>query len=369
VLVSFGNSINGPYQLLYDHVPGFNGIRAVARIHIISMNAIAVLTAFGVTGVLASPRRWIRRAAVVGIPLVMLLEYFSAPIPVMPAPDKTEMPAVYRWLANQRSDAPILELPLVSSGRPKNRMEILRVYASTLHWRPMINGYSGFFPPVYRELRRRWRDSDPGQVIRDARSLGVRQVIVHQDLFQGDSLDRTREALRELVPEATRLIELEGAEVWELAPGGTADGVAGPTGDGRLSTADWRVSANVHPEQAVLAIDGDRSTRWHSGPQRPGTMLTVDLGSVQPIRGIELALDDHLRDFPRGLAVELSTGIGPWRVVASEQFDLLPIGAFLHPKNFAVNVHFESSEARYVRLTCTARHDDHYWSIHEIAMW
>jgi len=369
VLASFGNSINGPYQLLYDHVPGFNGIRAVARIHIISLNSLAVLTAFGVAGVLASPRRWIRRAAVVGIPLVMLVEYFSAPIPLTPAPGKDELPTVYRWLADQRSDVPILELPLVSTRRPKNRMEILRVYFSTLHWRPMINGYSGFFPPVYIELRRRWREMEPGQVIRDARSLGVRQVIVHRDLFEEASLDRTREALRELVPEAARLIELEGAEVWDLAPGGSAVPIADSTGGDRLSSADWRASANVHHDQAGLAIDGDRSTRWHSGPQRPGTMLTVDLGSVQPIRRVELALGDHRRDFPRGLLVELSTGIGPWRVVASEQLDLLPIGAFLQPRNFAVTVNFEPSEARYVRLTCTARHDNHSWSIHEITMW
>ena len=125
----------------------------------------------------------------------------------------------------------------------------------------------------------------------------------------------------------------------------------------------------MHPDEAQLAIDGDRSTRWHSGPQLPGTTLTVDLGSVQQVRGIELALGDHRRDFPRGLMVELSTGIGPWRVMASERLEVLPIGAFLRPRNFALIVDFEPTEARYVRLTSTARHDDHYWSIHEITMW
>ena len=58
--------------------------------------------------------------------------------------------------------------------------------ASTVHWRPMVNGYSGLLPDSYRRL---WRDGitrfpDPSST--DAlRAIGVTHVIVHTSRLRG----------------------------------------------------------------------------------------------------------------------------------------------------------------------------------------
>ncbi|MDX2435528.1 MAG: discoidin domain-containing protein [Acidobacteriota bacterium] len=370
VLASFGTSINGPYRLLYDHVPGFNGIRSTGRIHIMTLNSLAVLAAFGVAGAQASSqRRWLRLTAAAGIPLLMLMEYFSAPIPTTRIPSKDELPPVYRWLAEDPEGGPILELPLAFDGPRKNLKEIARVYSSTIHWRPMINGYSGYLPPLYIEMRRRWRELGPGQVLADAKSLGVQEVLVHTELFQGSGLQKTRAALSEMNPVAARIADLDGVEVWRIATAGGAPAIPGREEFRALPSSGWQITADVNPKMAAFAIDGDPATRWHGRAQRPGQTFTIDLGSRHRVRAIELWHGKNRNSFPRGLMVELSTGTGRWRVVANRRFDRLPIEAFLRPLQLPLIVEFEPADAHYLRLTTTAGQDPHRWSINEIRIW
>ena len=53
-------------------------------------------------------------------------------------------PAVYREMARQPPDSVLVELPI---GQPD--YDLRAMYYSTVHWRPVVNGYSGFFPPHY----------------------------------------------------------------------------------------------------------------------------------------------------------------------------------------------------------------------------
>jgi len=372
VILSFGNSIDGPYNLLYAVVPGFDGLRAVPRIHIMTMLSIAVLAAFGMKVLLASSRRWVRCSAATVIPLVALAEFTSIPVPSVSVPVKDELPAVYRWLASEGSNSPILELPLpLSQQRDRNLPEIFRVYCSTLHWRPMINGYSGFLPPLYREMRRRWEKLPPQQTIRDAQLLGVRYVILHTNEFDDrEKLAQVREGLAAMEP-ANRLVRREGlAEIWELAP---VDRAATFRSQGAersiLRRKGWAAQSSVYGSRTMRAIDNRIETWWDGGPLEPGTWFILDLGGVHPLRGIELKLKKHGQNYPHGVVLEVSTSGESWRVMSSEEFAVLPITAYLHPNDLGLTITFESTEGRYIRITNTVRNESHHWNIHEIDVW
>jgi hypothetical protein len=59
------------------------------------------------------------------------------------------------------------------------------VYYSTVHWRRLVNGYSGGFPPGYKarvaQLQR--VREDPEAAWRALRDAGTTHVVVHQRAF------------------------------------------------------------------------------------------------------------------------------------------------------------------------------------------
>jgi hypothetical protein len=57
----------------------------------------------------------------------------------------------------------------------------------------------------------------------------------------------------------------------------------------RVEKSRWRATASEGGDTAQRAVDKDRGTAWVSGgPGRPEMALTVDLGSPQAVRGVEL---------------------------------------------------------------------------------
>jgi hypothetical protein len=181
-----------PYLWLYEHVPGFDGLRVPARFAMMVYVALAILSGYGYA-VLERRRhgcRWVAAVAIVG-----LLESTALPYPlnatlgdsgVATPPPRVhagkEVPPVYRALAARPVGTVIAELPF---GYPS--WELRYVFYSSVHWYPLANGYSGGFPAQYirnaavlmRPLERRdaaWKallDSE------------VTDVVVHRDAFLG----------------------------------------------------------------------------------------------------------------------------------------------------------------------------------------
>jgi hypothetical protein len=369
IAASFGPNGVSPYRVLLKIVPGFDGLRAVARIHIMSMTSLAVLAAFGAVRIRAGmSREWLRRMVIAGFPVLLLVEYFSAPIPTFRTPTKDELPRVYRWLATDPGGGPILELPLTYRGPRKYRREIARVYASTIHWRRMFNGYSGYLPPVYLEMRKRWDLLGPEQVLADAKRLGVQQVLVHTAFFWRGNLQATHNALESMEPPALKMADVDGVEVWKIADPGAVSEFSVKHDADVLPSSGWKATATVNPETADLAIDGDPVTRWRGEARQPGQVFTVDLGSSRRVHAIGLEHGRYRRGFPRGLRVEVSTGEGVWHVVVDRCFDRLPIEAFLKPITSPLIIEFEPVFARSLRLTNTSPDDTEDWVINELTL-
>ncbi len=168
-----GTAVPLPYLCFYQALPGFDGLRVPARLAILVLVALAVLAAFGVA-------RLARRApwghAVSGVvALAIALEFLSVPIPLghMPA----EVPPVYRWLAEQPGESVVVELPFPSPSQA--HWETRRLYYSTVHWKRLVNGYSGYFPPGYWERAERLQAFPGSEAVALLRELGVRYAVLH----------------------------------------------------------------------------------------------------------------------------------------------------------------------------------------------
>ena len=144
VILSFGPA-TPIYEAFYSTVPFASGVRAASRFGVLWLSGVAILAAFGVATLI---RRWPRAA--VGISAAALLastaETFRGPVPFVPAVDPSP---VYHRLATL-PDGVVAEMPFWWDpvDVPRNADYML---ASTRHWKPLLNGYSGFTPASYRE--------------------------------------------------------------------------------------------------------------------------------------------------------------------------------------------------------------------------
>jgi hypothetical protein len=129
-----------PYQIPYYLVPGWDVMRAPARFMLLALLGAIPLIALGA----ARAGTLTRHPALAALALIglFLVELGAKPLPLVAVPPPS--PA-HHWLAAQRP-GPVVELPL-------NATDDLRwQYFSTVHWLPLVNGRSGFWPRALDEL-------------------------------------------------------------------------------------------------------------------------------------------------------------------------------------------------------------------------
>ena len=59
-------------------------------------------------------------------------------------------------------------------------------YMSTFHWMPLLNGYSGYYPPSYLAMLTGLRHFPDDGALALLRQRGARYVIVHASLYSPD---------------------------------------------------------------------------------------------------------------------------------------------------------------------------------------
>jgi hypothetical protein len=119
-----------------------------------------------------------RRGLLVTVLVLIGLECGSAPMILADVP--TKVPDVYRFLRTLDRSV-IVEFPMVDYDMTPQFM-----YGSIFHWHKLVNGYSGFTPPDYRETRERMRTFPDDEAIDRLTELGVRYVVVHQAYYAPD---------------------------------------------------------------------------------------------------------------------------------------------------------------------------------------
>jgi hypothetical protein len=131
-----------PYDAIVRWIPGAETIRAPRRFLLVAHTGLALLAGLGLGRLLARARPAWAWTAAVGTVALALASF--APLPVVPLrAEETgdQVPPAYRWLAQHGDERPLLEEPdppFFESGH--------RMYLSTFHWLPIVDGYSGYPP-------------------------------------------------------------------------------------------------------------------------------------------------------------------------------------------------------------------------------
>lgn len=194
-----------PYRFFYRHLPGFGGMRAPARLAVLVLFGVAALAGIGTSSLLRRTGRWGRWIAP-GLLGFLLFEYqtysLGRVLPMAP-----EIPAVHRFLAQAPGKGAVLVLPIHEG--EQIIQESLYMYYSTAHFRPLVNGYSGWWPNDYWELVGRLRSFPTARTLRFLLDRApVDTLVVHYDRIPGPrrrALEAGMERYRDRMPVLLRV--------------------------------------------------------------------------------------------------------------------------------------------------------------------
>jgi hypothetical protein len=228
-LVCFALSLTVVYEPLMRVVPGLSGMRVPARFYAFVSLTLVYFAARGVDLVLQRlPGPRARAALVVGLGLVLAVELAPRRLNWDVVTRAEEMPVVYTWIRDEPTVRSLIELPIHADTRENQYL-----YASTVHWKPIANGYSGYIPRPHEELANRIHFL-PGLAGFDLlRSLWISHILVHARRADRAEVLRSWEARFATGPErqVDRVYAADGFYVYRLldASGGSgAPGLKGP---------------------------------------------------------------------------------------------------------------------------------------------
>jgi hypothetical protein len=197
--------VNGRlYRPLYTAIFPYRALRVPARMAMVLDLLVSLLAGIGCAQLLKrlrSPR--LRVAIVIVLSAGALLESVNRPFELREMDKQT--PAVYEWLSTAPG-GPILEYPTDGLEGRIGPQDATYMYFSTAHWRPLLNGYSGFAPPRYRELLGELQAFPSRGSLDYLRGRGVRYLLLHERYYLRGGFDEDVEMLSHaagLVPKAT----------------------------------------------------------------------------------------------------------------------------------------------------------------------
>lgn len=140
-----------------------------------------------------------------------------------------------------------------------------------------------------------------------------------------------------------------------------------------VTAADF--SANFNPDDALLAVDGDFSTRWGSrSPQKPGMFFLLNLKRTIFLNKIVFQMGRYCSDRPRKIVIEVSSDGKIWQEVFRSND--VPGGLFwnnLHPTWCIAKKHFSAVfspvKTQYIKIIQTGKDSRFDWSIAELEIY
>jgi len=162
------------HSFLYHHVEAFRGLRVPARWAIIAYLGIAIFASAGVDLFLRLRRgfRWSLGASLIAVAMLLDVTTRVRWQQLVVAEDPAE-----RWLRKAPVRGLVMELPTTGWWTP-----FLYVFGSTHHHVPIMNGTSGFEPPLHAELREMSERGEFNDVfLSKLEQNGCELVVVHAD--------------------------------------------------------------------------------------------------------------------------------------------------------------------------------------------
>lgn len=164
------------FTMLSGYVPGMTGIRVCHRFAILATFALAYPAARGLDALFrGSRRRGFAALLAISLACVALVEatprhWTWAPVPSAPE----SFPEYAKFLATAPGVGAYLEFPTYLDYRDGEWM-----LNQTLHWKPLVNGYSARIPTSYRNAAALFDPFPSGADLERLRSSGVTHLVVH----------------------------------------------------------------------------------------------------------------------------------------------------------------------------------------------
>jgi hypothetical protein len=266
------------YRFLYDNVVLVRGLRALSRLSLLPVLALCVLTGLALARV-----RWPWTLAVLALALA---EASNAPIRYA----RYEGPSpASRWLAGREGAAVVL---------PAGEDDTRAMLDGVAHWRPLVNGDSGFVPRPYTRALELLHEGGPEEASRLLSAFGVTHAITREEWPW------------------PLLADLGGERVYAV-PAGEAPA---PVAAGTPVAALWE-----------------------------GPRATLDLGAARAVDRVSFEMDE--RPWVARPHVEVSLDGSAWTRVQAEASLLdATVALYRDPRHGRGEVRFERVVARFLRL-------------------
>jgi hypothetical protein len=170
----------------------YSGLRVPSRAAILVCAAVAALAALGWSWI-ESRFKWRATAATI-VAGLLLFEYATRLDVWLVLP--TQPPAVYKWLAEQPRSV-VLHFPLSTADKLDIIHDSLYMLGSTVHWQPILNGYSGYFPKSFFELMEHCETFPDERSIAYLKSRRVDLIVVHGGYMSPDRFGKMTAGLIE----------------------------------------------------------------------------------------------------------------------------------------------------------------------------
>ncbi|HYL04738.1 MAG TPA: hypothetical protein VE075_01780 [Thermoanaerobaculia bacterium] len=214
------------FPILFDPasrlLPGLAAIRVPARFDAFTSLAIVWLAATALDArVRGRPPVLRRRGAAIATAAaaLLLLELCPRPVSWVEIEDEDDFPDVTAWIADQPDVQAVLEIPLADPSLSYSGLvNVYYMYYGTLHWKPLVNGYSAHAPVTWEWLQQHccWPLPDAA-TLAQLRIWGVTHLVIHRSEMPGEQrreLDRW-----EAGGQAQLLYAGGGDRVYRIRPG------------------------------------------------------------------------------------------------------------------------------------------------------
>ncbi len=225
-----GPSLHGLLGALY---PGFAQLRSPFRFAVFVQLAVALLAASGLAALWMrlAPRPAWRVVLVVGVGAVAALELRPGEQALLPLPRAEASLPWLAWVESETRPEDVLAfLPFPRGRSARDYLETTQwMFWQTRHGRPMANGYSGFFPKPFRELKAALERFPDDASLDLLANRGVRYCVVLRDAYPPGALEAWSGPglrLRRVFSD-----DVAGLDVYALAVGG---GEPARRGSGRI---------------------------------------------------------------------------------------------------------------------------------------
>ena len=158
------------YRFLYDRIDAYQSIRSSGRFAVIAYVGMTVFVAMGAHALIERRRAGVRRHATSALLVALILADVFPTVQWEQA--VTTVPAVYRWIKRERVQ-PIVEWPV------DNWLAFRYLLGSAHHRQQLMNGSSGFAPPVYASMQHAWEKKRYAPALDVAEKYGAAVLVFH----------------------------------------------------------------------------------------------------------------------------------------------------------------------------------------------